>query len=481
MHPEPPTPSAVLPSPARIIVVDDDPEVGRSYARALGRAGHLVKAFTGGEEVLQELRAVAGNVDLVLSDLHMPQMDGLELVKRVRASWPEIPAILLSGDDSVRWAVEAMRCGAYDYVTKPVGSYDAVFSTVGRALGLRRSLLLPGGPGLVEGAEGAEHFEGMVAATPSMRAVFRLLDSVAANDVTLLLLGESGTGKELLARAAHARSGRSGRAFVPINCAALTETLLDSELFGHVRGAFTGAASNRDGVFQEASGGTLFLDEIGDISPAIQVRLLRAIQEGEIKPVGSSEIRRVDVRVIAATNRDLGAAVKAGRFREDLYYRLAVVEILVPPLRDRPQDIVLLARHFLALYGARFGKALHRFDDAALATLQGHRWPGNVRELENVVQRAAALGRGDIVHAADLPPAIQRATARTEETRLLVLPFIDAKDEVMSSFERRYITDALIRSGGNLAEAARCCSLDKSNFRRIARRHAISLAAFRAD
>jgi two-component system response regulator HydG len=304
------------------------------------------------------------------------------------------------------------------------------------------------------------------------------VESVAPTDATVLLLGESGTGKELLARAIHDRSARHGRPFLAINCSALSDTLLESELFGHVRGAFSGASTSRLGVFEEASGGTLFLDEIGDISAAMQVRLLRALQEGEIKPVGSTEIRKVDVRVVAATNRDLEAAVKAGIFRQDLYYRLHVVPLELPALRERREDVPLLVHHFLRRYAEKFGKPVTQVSPAALEALQAHSWPGNVRELENVVQRAVVLASGPEVTAEALPPSLRPAAAR-EAPRSFDIPFARAKQEAVDTFERAYVSDALARTGGSVAEAARLCGLDKSNFRRIVRRHKVDTAAFR--
>jgi DNA-binding NtrC family response regulator len=464
---------------ARVVVVDDDPGILRMLERILVRGGYHVTAVPDAAGALQTLEAAAGQIDLLMSDLHMPEMDGLQLITRVRERWPDVPIVVLSGDASARSAVSTMRMGAYDYVTKPPASSEELLMTVGRAVewrGLTRRARR-----LERQVDIAQRFEGIVGTTPGMNAVFRLVESVASTDATVLLLGESGTGKELLARALHARSARAGRPFLPINCAALTETLLDSELFGHVRGAFSGASSNRAGVFEEATRGTLFLDEIGDIPPATQVRLLRVLQEGEIRPVGASEIRRVDVRIVAATHRDLRAAVRAGTFREDLFYRLAVVEIEIPPLRSRPGDIPLLAQHFVAKHAARFVRRPPRLDPLALSALQHHRWPGNVRELENAIERAVALASGDTIALDDLPPGLRARPCPKEDDGHLDLPFGAAKQAAMDAFERRYVTDALMRSAGNLAETARRCGLDKTNLRRILRRQEIDVAIFRAS
>jgi DNA-binding NtrC family response regulator len=464
----------------RVFVVDDDDLVLRAVGRVLTRAHYTVSTFRSGPEALSAVEKSGGEVDLLISDLHMPGMDGFELLGKVRSSWPDLPVVVLSGDASPRSSVEALRRGAYDYLTKPLEAYDEVVLAVARAVERRR--LIETNRQLKRQIDVSERWKGIVGATQAMRELFRLVEGVAPTDATVLLLGESGTGKELLARAIHERSARQAAPFLAINCSALTDTLLESELFGHVRGAFSGASTSRLGVFEEASGGTLFLDEIGDISPATQVRLLRALQEGEIKPVGSTEIRKIDVRVIAATNRDLEAAVRAGTFRQDLYYRLNVVPLELPPLRHRRDDIPLLLHHFLHRYSAKFGKAVSRATPAALEALQGYAWPGNVRELENVVQRAVVLAAGDEITLDGLPPAVRLQPGREKEpaaARSFEVPFARAKQAAIEAFERGYVTDALTRTAGSVAEAARLCGLDKSNFRRIVRRYQIDAASFR--
>jgi DNA-binding NtrC family response regulator len=459
-------------SAGRILLVDDDDLLLRAVSRVLTRAHYEVSTFRSAPDALAALQRAGGAADLVISDLHMPGMDGLELLERVRANWPDLPVMVLSGDPSVASSVEALRRGAYDYLTKPLEAYEEVVLAVRRAVERRR--LVERNRALERQIAVSDRFKGIVGTTPAMRELFGLVESVAPTDATVLLLGESGTGKEMLARAIHERSARAGGPFVPINCSALTDTLLESELFGHVRGAFTGASTSRIGVFEEASRGTLFLDEIGDISAAMQVRLLRALQEGEIKPVGSTEIRKVDVRVVAATNRDLEAAARAGNFRQDLYYRLNVVPLELPPLRQRPEDIPLLVHHFLLRYAAKFGKPVSRLAPEALEALQSYQWPGNVRELENVVQRAVVLASGDVVTPALLPTSVRQDRAGAEPVRRFDLPFAQAKQAAVEEFERQYLEEALRRSGGRIAEAARLSGLDKSNFRRLVRRHHLS-------
>jgi two-component system response regulator HydG len=308
-----------------------------------------------------------------------------------------------------------------------------------------------------------------------MQAVFRLIEGVAYSSATVLIHGESGTGKELAARALHYKSPRADKPFVAVNCSALTETLLESELFGHVRGSFTGAVANKKGLFEAADGGTLFLDEIGDIPPSTQVRLLRALQEGEIKRVGSNDTIKVDVRVIAATNRDLVKAMQEGRFREDLYYRLNVISVQLPPLRERPEDIPLLVQHFLKKYGAKTGKELTRCEPAAMEALTTHRWNGNVRELENVIERAVVLAQGTTLTPADLPPNFggERAGAEVASSTLAHLPYAQAKKLALRAFERRYLTSVLQRSNGNISLAARQAGVDRSNFRRLLKQYAV--------
>jgi two-component system response regulator GlrR len=310
-----------------------------------------------------------------------------------------------------------------------------------------------------------------------MREVDSLIDRVADVDTTVLVLGESGTGKEMVARAIHERSGRSAGRFVAINCGALAESVLESELFGHVRGAFTGAVSAHRGLFEEASGSTLFLDEVGELPLATQVKLLRVLQEREIRPVGASESRRVDVRVVGATYRDLAREVERGTFREDLYYRLNVISIMVPPLRERPEDIPALVQHFIKTHARRMGRAVERIERDALELLLRYSWPGNVRELENVIERAIVLARTATIEAVLLPDLVrvQRLDRDSELPDLTDMPLAQAKD----AFEHAYLERALARAGGRVADAARTAGLDPSNLRRVLRRHAIDPADFK--
>jgi DNA-binding NtrC family response regulator len=458
-----------------VLVVDDDQAVVRAVCRALRDARFEVQGFGSALELLRALEARGAGVDVVLSDLCMPELDGIELLGRLADRWPELPVVVMTAFATIPSAVHAMRRGAYDYLQKPCEP-EALVLAVARAV--ERKRLQERNRALERKLAEVERFEGIVGSAAPMREVFQMVESAAPTDATVLVLGESGTGKELIARAIHERSPRRAAPFVAVNCSALSESLLESELFGYVRGAFTGATASKRGLFEEASRGTLFLDEVGDISPATQVRLLRALQEGEIKPVGASETRKVDVRVIAATNRDLAAAIRDGVFREDLYYRLNVLAVTLPPLRRRIEDIPALAHHFLGKYSARHSKAVARVDERALQALTSYAWPGNVRELENVIQRAVILARDEVLTADLLPPTL-RGEDGERATALVDLPFADARALALAEFDKRYLAQALAAEGGNLARAARRSGLDKSNFRRVVRRCGIDLRKFR--
>jgi DNA-binding NtrC family response regulator len=411
-------------------------------------------------------------------------MDGLAFLAVVRQRWPDLPFVVMTGDSAIGPAIEAMRRGAYDDVTKPILVDHGLDLTLMRAV--ERSRLVARTRTLERRLDLESRFEGFVGSTPAMLALYQLVETVADSDATALILGESGTGKELVARALHARSRRSSRSFLAVNCSALTETLLESELFGHVRGAFSGATANRRGLFEEARGGTLFLDEIGDTTPGMQVRLLRAIELGEVKPVGSNEVRTVDVRVIAATHRDLAAEVKAGAFREDLFYRLNVVALELPALRNRIEDLPLLVEHFLEKYSKRMGKPAPRVQRSAMEAMLEYRWPGNVRELQNAVHGAMVLSRSGEISEGLLPRAMRRSEPSQGGVEALVQgrvdqPLADARAAMITEFERAYIARLLTEEKGNLSAAARRAGVDKSNFRKLARRHGIEVAAYRAD
>jgi two-component system response regulator HydG len=471
-------PTPVL-DPARVVVVDDDATLLGIVTRVLRAAGHEVRAHPDAESALADVDAEDGKLDAILTDLYLPGTTGMDLLARIRERWADIPVVMMTGNATIETAVEAMRLGAYNYLLKPFSSPDEVVLTLSRAI--EHARLVDRNRRLERRLDVTERFEEIVGASSRMREVFALIESVAPTDATVLVLGESGTGKELVARAIHKRSQRRDKAFVPVNCSALAETLLESELFGYVKGAFSGASSDRRGLFEEASGGTLFLDEVGDISHATQVKLLRVLQESEIKPVGATTVRKVDVRVVAATNRDLRKAIRDGAFREDLFFRLNVLPIELPPLRERRGDIAMLVQHFVAKYAERFRKSVRGVDPAALDVLVANDWPGNIRELENTIQRAVLLAHGEVIGRAALPREVLPAGPELPvvHTGASARAFADARASALAAFERGYLDELLVAHHGNLARAAKQAGLDRSNLRRLLRRHEIDPGRYR--
>ena len=391
-------------SKTRILIVDDEPNAREALRTILTEEGFDVREAADGEAALAMLPEFAP--DVVLTDVRMPKMDGITLVKRAREAGLGAHFIMMTAFASIEKAVEAMRAGAENFIVKPV-DVDAVLVILEKVLEKRQlvkdTLLLR------ERIRDRFRFPAIIGESPELQAVFDVVKRVAASKATLLLLGESGTGKELVAQATHEESPRRDKPFVKVNCAALSESLLESELFGHERGSFTGAVGRKEGRFELADGGTLLLDEIGEISTAIQVKLLRVLQQREFERVGGTETLKVDVRIIAATNRDLAAEVKAGRFRQDLYYRLNVVAVTLPPLRNRKGDLPALVAHFIAKHCATHGKDVRGLAPGTLNALLRHDWPGNVRELENVVERMVVLSTGTELTSDDLPAPLQGA------------------------------------------------------------------------
>ncbi|HEX9794210.1 MAG TPA: sigma-54 dependent transcriptional regulator [Planctomycetota bacterium] len=387
---------------ARLLVVEDDEAHAEALRVALESDGRLVEVADSVDSALDRLRA--RDFDLVLTDLVLGARDGLDLLREARRLDPELSVFLITGQGSVETAVRAMRDGAADYLAKPVNIVE-LRTRVAREL--EKRALSADNRELRAELERRQGLEGMIGNAPAMQQVYDLVRQAAPTDATVLLLGESGTGKEMIAQALHRLSPRSRRRFVAINCAALTESLIESELFGHVKGAFTGAQSAKEGKFEYARGGTLFLDEIGDMPPSTQAKLLRVLEQRKVVPVGANEEREVDIRILAATNRDLAARVRAGEFREDLFYRLAVLTIELPPLRERVEDIPLLAHHFRAEFAAKHGKELRGIAAAALDLLRAHPWPGNVREFRNVLETMAVLDRDGELGLDDLPAGLR--------------------------------------------------------------------------
>jgi two-component system response regulator AtoC len=432
----------------RILIVEDDEALRESLQLTLAAESYEALVASGGSEALRLVEATP--FDVVLCDLRMPGLDGLELLPQLARRLPGATLILMSAFGTADLAIEAMRRGAYDYLAKPFTPSELllVIRKARERERLRRTNQM-----LRREIHRAVGDRPIVAASPSMISVLELLERAAEFKSTVLLTGESGTGKEVLARAIHAQSPRRDEAFVAVNCAAIPETLLESELFGHAKGAFTGADRARRGLFVEADGGTLFLDEIGELPSPLQAKLLRVLQEEEVRPVGESKSRRVDVRVIAATARDLESDVASGRFREDLFYRLNVVRVKVPPLRERREDIPLLLDHFLAHFRDLLGRPVRSLADDALEKLLAYRWPGNVRELENVMERALILAEGERIGLRELPANV--VTPEPTESRAEPAPSDFSLRQARRAAETELIQRALRATGGNRTHAAR--------------------------
>ncbi len=432
----------------QVLIVDDDAKMQNLLQKVLVRSGYSVSLAGNGEEAVERFEGC--QFDIVLSDIRMPAMDGMALLKQIREKCPDTTVIMMTAFGTVDSAVEAMKEGAYDYISKPFKMDEVliVLSRVVEEKRLRRELV-----SMREELAGRYSFDNIIGKSKPMQEVFDLIRRVAPTSATVLIRGKSGTGKELVARSLHFNSPRKDKSFVPVNCSAIPEDLLESELFGHVKGAFTGATTDKQGLFVEADGGTIFLDEISEMGPELQSKLLRVLQEREIRPVGGNQQMTVDVRVIAATNQNLEAQVKKGSFREDVYYRLNVIPILLPELCERPEDIPLLVSHFLKKYADEVG-GIKKISKEALAVFLRHSWPGNVRELENMVERVSILCTGEEIRVDDIPPEL-----RTAEGGLLARA---AQEEVsLDELEKEYIQMVLERTGENQTQTAEILGIDR--------------------
>jgi DNA-binding NtrC family response regulator len=453
----------------RILVAEDDRVARELLTEILNRDGYEVDAVAGGDDAIR--RAAGEPPDLVISDVKLGDgPSGMEVLAAFQVRASQTPVILITAFGDVSGAMVAIQRGAYDYVSKPF-NIEELALTVRRALERRR--LLEENRALRQQLRKGS-LEDIVGRSPAMLEVYKMVARVASTLSTVLVVGESGTGKELVARAIHSHSPRARAPFVAVNCSALTESLLESELFGHERGAFTGAHATKRGVFEEAAGGTLFLDEIGDVGTKMQAQLLRVLQEGEIRRVGGSEPIKVDVRIVAATNRDLEEEVRAGRFREDLYFRINVVTIRLPPLRERPGDIPLLVEHFLHKYARREGRSEAGIGPEAAAALNRHSWPGNVRELENTIERALALSKEGFILTSDLPKELAALThpapPRAPDGGGEPLPALVEDRPTLAELERRYIDLILRETGGNKKRAAEILGIDRRTLYRTLER-----------
>ncbi|MCP4504733.1 MAG: sigma-54-dependent Fis family transcriptional regulator [Deltaproteobacteria bacterium] len=472
---------------ARVLIVDDERAILRALRKVLGSEQYEVITLDeplGAVELLREQE-----VDVMLVDLRMPHMSGMELLQKAKELRPQIEVVIMTAFATVETALEAVKSGAFDYLTKPFESIGKVTLVVDKAL--ERKRLVDRTRSLEKELKGTKGFASIIGTSEAIHTVFQLIESVAPTSANVLIQGETGTGKELVARAIHTRSERSHERMVPINCSAMSESLLESEIFGHKKGSFTGATHDKKGLFEVAHRGTIFLDELGDMALSTQVKLLRVLQEGEVRPIGASEIIKVDVRVVAATHVDLEKAMKDGRFREDLYYRLNVISIQVPALRDRKDDIPMLATFFLQRAAERYKREVESIEPECLDALLQHDWEGNVRELENVIDRAVVLCRGRTLEVGVLPPnllqGLDGAAPVTLSPKLLpepsymTLPFKQAKEAAVGSFERRYVENLLARCEGNVSQAAREAGLDRSNFRRVLQKHDVMPDAFKSS
>ena len=460
-------------NPAKILVIDDELDMLSSCKRLLERQGHAVSVAERGEDGLARFDEEAH--DLVITDLKMPGMDGLAVLKGIKERSPDTAVIVFTGFGTVEDAVNAIKDGAFDFVQKPIKP-DEFQIVVERALKLRR--LEVENDVLKQQLEARGRFENIIGSSPAMNRVFELVRKISDTQANVLITGESGTGKELIAKSVHANSGRKNRSFVPLNCGGLPEHLVESELFGHEKGAFTGATGNRTGLMEHASDGTFFLDEIGELPMNLQVKFLRVLEERKIRRLGSNQETEIDIRLISATNQDLEARVKESEFREDLYYRINTFVIRLPALREREGDVPLLANHFLNEYATDSGKEIRGISSDAMALLNAHTWPGNIRELMHVMERAVALASSGEIQAEDLPETIGQTERKSLDVVRSDLPFKEAKDQVIEDFERAYIQSLLNTYQGNISEAARQSGIDRRSLHRLLAKYDIEASSF---
>jgi DNA-binding NtrC family response regulator len=450
-----------------ILVVDDEKNIREGLGKALELDGYEVFLASDGNEAWNTMNS--SEMDLVITDLKMPGLSGEQLLKRITSSYPTVPVIILTGHGTIESAVKAMRDGAFDFLTKPL-NLDRLSLLVKRALSNRELVLQHKElQAELQRLEGRQKYTTIIGKSSAMKKVMEIVDQVAPTKASVLVTGESGVGKELIADAIHALSGRSERPFIKVHCAALTETLLESELFGHEKGAFTGAIARKRGRFELANTGTIFLDEIGEIAPSVQIKILRVLQEKKFERVGGEETLEVDVRIITATNRDLLAEIENGTFREDLYYRLNVVNVHVPPLRERKDDVPLLASAFLKEFAEENGKAIEGIDTRARMALYNYSWPGNIRELRNCIESSVVLSKGNILTVDDLPPSV--ASGSNDEYIKLNL------GTCLDDAEREIIRHTLIHENGNKSKTAEILGIGRKTLHRKIQEYGIDTDA----
>ena len=462
--------------PAQILVVDDEKDMTRLLKRILEMEFdcQVTMAFSGETAVNILARE---SFDLMLCDIKMPGMDGFELLKHAGSHYPDLTVLMITAFGSIDVAIKAIKSGAYDFVSKPF-EQDEILFRIKKAL--ERGGLIKENKKLHR--EKSATFGKLIGESPAMQEVYDKISMVAQSDVTVLITGESGTGKDLTAQSIHALSQRKKKKFVPVNCPTVPESILESELFGYKKGAFTNAMRDKSGLFQEAHGGTIFLDEIGDIGPTIQTKLLRVLQEKEIKPLGDTRSRKVDVRIVASTNRDLAQKIEKGEFREDFFYRLSVFTIILPPLRDRITDIPPIARHLVKKHCRKLNKPEKKIDPALMDLLLKQHWQGNVRELENMLIQGILHSDGDIIDPVDMVLADQKKPIQAtcpDAENLFKLPYKEAKEELLQQFNHNYIGTLLSLTGGNVTQAARQCGLERQALQQIMKRFTINADTYR--
>lgn len=458
---------------ARILIADDEPLYLRTTGDLLRKAGYECQCVGDAEAACEALSK--DSFDLILSDLNMPGNLNLELLRQSRQNWAHIPLIVVTGAPSLPTAIESIRLGIADYLLKPV-KYEDLLTSIRRALAQRSHAVAAAERDDTQRRVLARQFPEIVGTSHQMLELFDIMDRVAGTNTSILITGESGTGKEIVARAIHRHSPRAKHAFHVVDCTAVPESLFESVLFGHVKGAFTGAVRDQPGLLRECDQGTAFFDEIGELPATLQAKLLRVVQEQTFTPVGERTSVRVDTRFICATNRDLQWEVNSGRFRRDLYYRLAVIHVELPPLRQRGDDIVLLAEHFLETLRPAGGRE-RRFSDEVISCFRRYGWPGNIRELRNVVERALALTRSSCIETMDLPVALQPQALDVRESSVDVARA--SREEALESAERRYLTALLREHHGNVSQAARQAGLSRQGMHKLLRKHGISAAGYR--
>jgi DNA-binding NtrC family response regulator len=460
-----------------LLIIDDEPDMLTLLKRSLEpELGCQVETASSGEAALEMMRTTG--YDLVLADIKMPGISGIDVLEQIKADrGEEITVVMMTAYGHIEMAVEAMKRGAYDFITKPF-DHDALVMRLEKAF--ERSRLLQENRRLHHECRSTDMFQELVGKSPGMKRVYETIQMIAKNDLTVLITGESGTGKDLTARAVHALSNRNKRPFIAVNCPTVPEQILESELFGYKKGAFTHATGDRKGLFQEAHTGTIFLDEIGDITPTIQTKLLRVLQEKEIKPLGEARPIQVDVRIIASTNQPLTEKIKSGDFREDFFYRLNVLPVHLPPLRERVEDIPLIANHLLEKHCAKLDKPMKRFSPELMEALVNKRWEGNVREMENLIMQGILFSAAEEITPKDVGIGRKPTRGSTQEiSPFLDLPYKEAKENNLSAFNAAYIGHMLTLSKGNVTQAAKACALERQALQQIMRRYGISAEPYR--